>query len=356
MTNHKLVAICLLTLFVLSLGAPFAGFMLKIEAVEAETTYYSTNAVWIMNAAWGGFPSDKKNILTWHLDDVVADLRDSNITYVFVFVGYWNSSDSTIGYTMTDSQITTVINAFHSINCTVLAWAEDNGAIDVTPENRSKLYTEITNCMKKGFDGYNDDIESYVGTHQNWIDYLNNATVVLHNLGKLMTADVGFDWQQNTNPYLHMDYIITMFYSDRSACEDPKGRWFWQENFGQYRGNNNPPASPIILGVMNYYGNAHPLTWQLNWIDNQLSSGDGHPQLVGFCIWLYEYMSDSDWRTWKHWITGPHPPPANTPTPTSEPNPSEIIYPVAAVIGISAIVVIALVIRRKYGKCSQNCS
>lgn len=226
--------------------------------------------------------------------------------------------------------------------------------MDITPENRGKIYTEIVNCMNKGFDGYNDDIESRIGTHQDWIDYLNNATLILHSLGKLMTADVGYDWQQNTNPYLHMDYIATMFYSNRSTCEDPEGRWFWQENFGEYEGHNNPPESPIILGLMNYYGNAHPLAWQLDWIDSQLSSGDGHPQLVGFSVWLYEYMSDSDWETWKQWITAPHPPPAPTPTPTPDANPSEISYPVAAVVIVSTVVAVVLMIRRKYGARSND--
>lgn len=352
MKNPMFRAICLLTLVVVGSCVPSVGLIVE-STIGNEPMYYSENAVWIMNAAWKGFPDEKKYVLTWHLDDVVADLCDSNIKYVFVFVGYWTPCESTIGYTLTDTQITTIINALHSINCTVLAWAEDAGAIDVTPANRNKLYSEIVNCVNKGFDGYNDDIENYVGTHQDWIDYLNNATVLLHDLGKLMTADVGHDWQQNTNPYLNMDYIVTMFYTNRSAFEDPQGRWFWQENFGQFQGNNNPPASPVILGIMNYPGNNHPLTWQLNWIDNQLSSGDESPQLVGFSLWLYEYMTDYDWVTWKRWIAAPHPPQEPTPTPTSEPFPLEIIYLVSAAISILAIVVIFLVIKRRMCRRKQ---
>jgi len=333
-----------------SLVATFEGFMPKIEAAKGDITDYSENAIWIMNAAWDGFPNDKKNVLIEHLNDVLVDLQDSGITYVFVFVGYWNPADSTIGYTMTDSQITKIISAMHSINCTVLAWVEDNGPIDVTPANRNKLYNEISKCMDKGFDGYNDDIENYVGTLQNWIEYENNATVVLHDLGKIMTADVPYDWQQNINPYLNMDYIVTMFYSNKSTFEDPQARKYWQENFGQYQGNNNPPASPVILGIMNYYGNLHPLSWQLNWIDNELS-GDGSPQLVGFSIWLYEYMSDADWKTWRNWVTTPTPTPAPgsvpvLPSPSIE-LPSILILDLCMVLFTILTIIGALFIRKK---------
>lgn len=360
LSNSRFFSFCLLAVLVLSLSSFSVGSFPSVEAEEAEASYYTKNAIWIMNDQWGSFSSDKKSVLIWHLADVVEDLRDSNITYVFV--GYWNHSGNTISYTMSDYQIRAVIRALHSIDCAVLAWAETyhDNAVDVTPENRQNLYAEITRCMNKGFDGYHDDVESYVGTHQDYIDYLNNATVVLHDLGKLMTAAVGYDWQQNTNPYLHMDYIVTMFYSDRSKCEDPQGRWYWQENFGQYMGNNNPPASPLILGIMNYHGNEHPLSWQLNWIDNQLASGDGHPQLVGFSIWLYEYMSDSDWEAWKQWIKTPHPIPEPTSNPTPTPahglTPLEIaFFELVGVIGALAMfVIIMLIVRRRMRSKRQS--
>jgi hypothetical protein len=260
-------------------------------------------AVWIMNAAWSNFMTNKQYVLINHLDEVVADLENNNITMAFVFVGYWDPVTATIGYTMTDAQITTVINALHAKGIKVLAWAEDSGQIDLV-NLRQTLYEEITKCMNKGFDGYHDDIENYTPncTNQDYIDYLNNATTLLHSMNKLMTAAVPFDWEQNTNPYLHMDYIVTMFYSDQSKCEDPQGRWYWQENFGQYRGNNNPPASSVIIGLMNCYNNKYPLAWQLDWVTKEVAA-DSHPKLAGFCLWIYEYMSEGDWQAWKNWIT-----------------------------------------------------
>ena len=261
---------------------------------------YTVNAVWIQNAGWVAM---NQNILTTNLTKVVNDLENGNITFAFVFTGYWDASSSTVGYAEPDSVWTTVINALHAVNIKVLAWVENAGTMNVSSTNWPILFSQIGTCMSKGFDGYNDDIEDWNGTLQNWIDWENNCTLYVHSLGKIMTADVGYDWQQNTNPYLHMDYIVSMFYSSRSTLESPQAAAFWQEDFGEYSGHNDTPASPMIMGLMNYYGNTNPLAWQLNEVDNYLAAY-GHPQLVGFCVWLYEYMGTNpdDWTQWDYWI------------------------------------------------------
>lgn len=277
----------------------------KDKSTIAADTYYTANAVWIQNEGW---PRINQRILENNLSSVLANLKSSQIKFAFVFVGYWNSTSNNIDYTISDKLITTTIDSLHRINITVLAWAENGDVnLDVTETNRNNLYNSIIKCMDKGFDGYNDDVEGYKGTLQDWIDYLNNATLILHESGKLMTADVPYDWQQNINPYLHMDYIVTMFYGSKSTLEDPQCAAYWEENFGQYLWNNNPPASPVILGIMNYYGNAHPLSWQLQKTD-QLLSNYGHPNLEGFSLWLYEYMgtNSDDWQQWNNWISRPH--------------------------------------------------
>jgi hypothetical protein len=252
-----------------------------------------------------GWVKMNQNILENNLGSVLTNLEGSHINYAFVFVGNWNSTSNDIEYTISDELITATANGLHGINVSVLAWAENGDAnLDVTAANRNSLYNSIIKCVSKGFDGYNDDVEAYKGTLKDWIDYLNNATPVLHNLGKLMTADVPNDWRQNVNPYLHMDYIVSMFYGSYSILENPQVNVFWQEDFGQYLGNNKPPGSPMILGIMNYYGNAFPLSWQLSRIDNLLAKYD-HPRLAGFSLWLYEYMGTNpdDWQQWNNWIT-----------------------------------------------------
>jgi hypothetical protein len=263
---------------------------------------YDANAIWILNVGW---VTMNQNILQNNLDSVLSNLNGSHIKYAFVFVGYWNSASNDIDYGISDELITVAVDGLHSLNITVLAWAENGDAnLDVTAANRNNLYASIAKCVNKGFDGYNDDVEAYNGTLRDWIDYLNHATTVLHNLGKLMTADVGYDWQQNTNPYLHMDYIVTMFYGSKSILEDSRAVAYWQKNFGQYFWNDNPPGSPVILGIMNYYGNEQPLSWQLQKLD-ELLSNYAHPKLEGFSLWTYEYMGTNpdDWQQWNNWIT-----------------------------------------------------
>jgi hypothetical protein len=285
-----------------AVAASFVALLVTMSSfpMTVLASTYSVNAVWIQDASWVKM---NPNILTTNLTKVVDDLSQGSMKFAFVFGGYWNADTSTIMYNENDYVFMTVINALHAVNIKVLAWVENDGAMNLSAGNRQNLYDQITNCMNKGFDGYNDDIEEWDGTLQNWIDYENNCTTVLHGLGKLMTADVALDWQQNTNQYLHMDYIVSMLYSNVSTLESSQAAASWQEDFGEYQEHNTPPASPMIMGIMNYYGNQYLLTWQLEQVDKYLMAYE-HPQLVGFCLWLYEYMGThaDDWSQWNNWI------------------------------------------------------
>lgn len=271
----------------------------------ANIVNYTENAVWIQDAAWSGFPASKHFILTNNLTGLANDLGNNSIKYAFLFVGYWNATSNNINYQHNDAFYANVINRLHASGVKVIAWGEDGGGgtMDVTPANRQNIYNAIIACMYKGFDGYNDDIEAPVGTHQQVLDYLNNCTTVLHAMGKLMTADIAYDWQQNMNHYLYMDYIASMFYSSHSTFEDPQSYAYWQENFGIYGGDHGAATSPLILGIMNYYGNAYPLPWQLNQAAYCMSTYSNR-SLVGFCLWLYEYVGTraDDWLQWNYWI------------------------------------------------------
>ena len=223
--QKKIASLILLVILVLGAMATlwyFYSTTFQHTPSPNDSASYTANAVWIINVGWVRM---NQNILQNNLTSVLTNLNGSHIKYAFVFVGYWNSTSNDIDYTISDELIASTINGLHGINMTVLAWAENGDAnLDVTAANRNNLYASITKCVNKGFDGYNDDVEAYNGTLQDWIDYLNNATPVLHDLGKLMTADVPNDWQQNINPYLHMDYIVSMFYTSKSILEAPPSR------------------------------------------------------------------------------------------------------------------------------------
>lgn len=284
---------------------------------------YTANAVWIQNESWTAM---QKEPLTNNLEKVVSDLGNNHIEFAFVFVGYWQPP-ATIGYLHDDVYWTTVIDALHSVGVKAIAWAESyNTLMDPRAEgDRQLIYDAVVDCMNKGFDGYNDDIESTVAevTTQDMIDYWNGLTPLLHSMNppRLNMPDVGYDWRQDTNPYLHVDYIVTMFYSSQSRFEDfSQGHLYWQENFGVGQYPGLPPASPLILGVMNYYGNNYPLAWQLSKASEWISTY-GAPNLVGFSFWLYEYMGTNpyDWEQWNYWITRASPPSLNTVTIKASP-------------------------------------
>jgi len=289
--------------------------------VNASEPYFNANAVWIQDAGW---PRLNPYILSKNLTKVIDDLTKNHIKYAIVMVGYYDGSspNSTVLWQRTTTGgymdggppnvtfYTSIVNALHAANITAIAWIEDtNGPIDVRPSNWNNLISQINLTLQWGFDGYSDDIETITGTWQDYINWLNNVTVWLHSLGKLSMPAVGYDWRMDTNPYLHVDYIVTMFYGPASLF-DPSNPYsyeveaYWQENFGMYGGRNNPPASPVILGIMNFYGNRYPLAWQLDRA-GYLIKKYGAPQLKGFSLWLYEYMgtNPTDWGQWNYWIT-----------------------------------------------------
>ncbi|MFH8086715.1 MAG: hypothetical protein QW609_02750 [Candidatus Aenigmatarchaeota archaeon] len=293
--------------------------MFLLPSVNA--IYYTENAVWIQDAPW---PRMNKNILSSNLTKVIDDLTKNHIKYAIVMVGYYDGKSptnqvlwqrtTTGGYMDGGPPNVTfykeIVNALHAANITAIAWIEDtNGPIDVRPSNWPNLISQINLTLQWGFDGYSDDIETINGTHQDYINWLNNVTVWLHSLNKLSMPAVGYDWRMDTNPYLHVDYIVTMFYGAASLF-DPSNpyshevEYYWQENFGMAWGRNNPPASPVILGIMNFYGNTYPLAWQLNRA-GELIKKYGAPQLKGFSLWLYEYVgtNPTDWSQWNYWIT-----------------------------------------------------
>lgn len=271
------------------------------------------NAMLIYDQSWLAM---NQNILSANLPKVIRDLSYANCQFAIIFVGYWNSTDSThptISWIHDAAFYQNVINQLHAIGVKAIAWVEDDGwgvttQMDIRPANRQNIYPAIIEAMNMGFDGYFDDIENPVGTHQDQIDWWNSLTSVLHTIGKLNMPAVGYDWQQNTNQYLYVDYIVTLFYSNRSTFEDPQGEYYWQENFGEYSPpyaphDDTPPASPVILCIMNSNSNQNPLSWQLSEAVRYLQLY-GHPNLYGFGVWLYEYMGTNanDWTIWDEWV------------------------------------------------------
>lgn len=269
--------------------------------------YYNPNFVWIMNAGW---TASNPNCLTQNLTKVVNNCYNNNITIANVFVGYYNGTENKVIYEHSDSYFTTVINAFHAKNIKVYAWIESANSYgynlpDISPSNYNNMYNILNTTLRKGFDGINDDLEGY--ELEDWLQYTNNATVFVHTLNKNYTSCSPYDYTMILNSRLKVDYSQVMFYGMTSLFENPSIDAYWQEHFGTYNGNNKAVISPQSIGIMNYYGNSKPLAYQLNKI-TELMNTYPHEQLTAFGIWLYEYMTDADWITWKTWINNLNPP------------------------------------------------
>lgn len=274
-------------------------------------TVYSENAIWIVDQSWVPIPNYANTpALSGNITQIAINCSQNNITMVFVFIGYWSPSTNNVTYVRTPAFYQNVISIFHTYGIKVLAWTEAYGSsqvMDITPANRGNMYASITTFLNIGFDGYNDAMESYSGTLQQFIDYENNCTVVVHNLGKIMTADIGIDWSQSINMYLKVDYIVTMFYGTMSGFELPSATAYWAENFGLYGRDHGAPASPVILGIMNDIiqgWNQYPLCWQLEQAAVDMNTITNR-SLAGFCFYTYEYMNlnrTDDWVQWNYFI------------------------------------------------------
>jgi len=343
-----------------------------------------------------------RNILdTAYRQDLLSILSTANCKNVVVFIGYWDATDPanplifpTLGahsgpqnYIRTPAFYQELIAQLHQIGLQVFCWVEDGvGLMDISPANLPNIFPVILEAVNIGFDGFTDDVETWVehsdgstatlrqADYDAQIDYLNNLTTFLHDNGKLHAPAVGFDWEQYVNQRLHVDFILSMFYSDSTTLADSKCDAYWQENFGIYAGNNAQSSSPLIIGLFIHdTNNPEPYNTMagiLTKVDSLLDTYP-HPMLHGFFIWIYEYMDDTDWESWKSWVnTLPDkdipptatptvtfsptltPTPSPSPAPTSFPSPSPpeepptILYIAIGVAGVAAVVVVVVIFLR----------
>ncbi len=321
----------------------------------------SPNFVLIYDQPW---LYQNRNILDIeYRQELLGNLSAANCKYVVVFIGYWDATDPTNpliypksgaqsgaqNYVRTPEFYQELITQLHNINIQVLCWLEDGiGEMDISPSNtQHKIIPKILEAVNIGFDGFADDVENWQGKTGNTqtdldtqIVYLEPITDALHAIGKIHCPFTGQDWTQYLNPRLdNVDYNLQMFYGAHTVLQDSQVDLFWQDEFGQL-GRDTPPASPVIIGLMIYSGNAAPYNTMSGQIQklNQLLEDYPHPQLYGFFIWIYEYMDEEDWAAWDSWVntlpdkgippsSSPTPPPSASPTPLPSPTPKSTPTP-----------------------------
>jgi hypothetical protein len=266
---------------------------------------YDNNAVWLGEA---------NDPIGTNISSVVSTLIANDVKYAVIMVGYWNAANPSAP---------TINPHFHSLSyyssvCTTLknagiipiawveggvGWGESVGTPNVTPANYAAYNARIAEVMAIGFSGYSEDIETWTGTQSQYIAYLNQQYTFLHSMDKLcMPAVSSNNGGNNINRYLHVDYILSMFYWTSSLFEQPDADIYWQEEFGlgTYHSTFGSPGSPIIFGLDGVYGNQNPISWQLSQFTRCLNSY-GSDNLAGICLWSYDFMNNADWSTWRSW-------------------------------------------------------
>lgn len=248
----------------------------------------------------------------------LAKLVTGNIFNVFLQVGEWQP-DHTIKYYYGDSQFTSYINQFHSYDnrFKVYAWVTWNldgtGNIDLSQSSyRSTMYSAITECVNKGFDGFNDDLEAYahngqitniIGTWQNYVDYLNGINTAVHAAGSNKISSASLDSSYATRDScgdaiysnVTLDYSMPMFYSSVPLVQTG-----FQNRMNAILKESN---SPVMIQLM--AGNSPTLNTQLDWLSQQITSYGAYSKLKGISMFCMEDITNSELSAWNSWIGSP---------------------------------------------------
>ena len=316
------------------------------------------NFILLQDCPWitaTGAPATMRNVLNQECrEKLLRDLSYCNAKYVVVFGGYWDATDPahpfvwhphpitqeiTPGLVRTAAYYQEFIAQCHALGIKVLVWLEDGGRglMDISFANtRDVIIPIVLDVVNIGFDGFSDDVENWAGKkstgndYQDTIDnsimqipYFEQITQALWNIGKIHAPATGIDWVQYLNNHLvKVDYMLSMFYSNRTTLADPQCNGYWQEEFGELITGSHPtvtpPTAPLIIGLFFHINNStayDTMAEQIAKLD-QLLSTYGHPNLHGFFIWFYETMKPEDWTAWNAWVkTFPSkgiPPPSST--------------------------------------------
>jgi hypothetical protein len=306
----------------------------------AYSNTYSQDATWIGDAGYNSCANYSYVLRSsTTMTKLLNSMQANHIKYAVVLVSYITSSGTLSAYDgntyeENSSTYATFISGCHARGIKAIVWLEPSATVSVVPGSAAitTITNEVVALMRQGWDGFSDDMESsYSGTLQDYIWYVNNMTVTMHDMGKLMMPAIPCDSAQDMNMHLNVDFILSMFYSTESWFE-PQGaggtlsneEGLWAEDFGLYGGDHGAPASPLIMGIMtdsNY--NNYALAYQLNktaWFMQAVT----HRNLDGFSLYQWECMADywsDDWEQWDYFYAniGTSTPVAHTVTVSSSP-------------------------------------
>ncbi len=316
-----------------------ALFIMPISAINAQTTNPTKlqNCTWLLPSS-EGLQLMNESPSMWK--STAIRLEKVNINCIIVWAGTWNA-DHTINYADSPTTWAQFISTVKGVNPDFMVLAlVGTGGIDISDSNyRATMLNSVEQLLTSApFDGWNDDLESFIGSNQNLIDYWQSVASLVKDMGKIATVDVGVDWSykiEDVYSYLtNFDYIIPMFYW---TIKDANALSYWDRIL------SNSPV-PVIMGLdvdQNEMKN-FPLAQQLSWIDQALNSSQ-HSNLAGFSIWAYDYWDNSggtsnDFLAWANWVSTPTQAPTPPPTATIFPTPTQTQTPTSTPIPTSTTI------------------
>ncbi len=261
---------CLL-FFVLPVHRPFISSGIKAVWIEPEATPNWTPATYTIP------PS------------ILTNLGNGKVQLVMIDVGYWNGIN--LIYSYTDNQMTNMIDALRSADPNVIiqatVWSEyGNDTTDISVSaNIQYMINQSVECVGKGFDGYNDDLEGYTGSIQNYISWLNGMSSAVQAIGKSSSGDIGYEDAAYSSE-IHLNYSVVMMYGGLPLNEQT------------LKSSENTilldSASPVIIGLLE--ASSPSLATQLSWVSQQLNTNTS-ANYAGVAVFSTESMTEPDWST-----------------------------------------------------------
>ena len=269
-----------------------ASFVVAFFIIPHPSSLTLQNCVWLTPSSMGLELMNTPSL--W--ESTVIRLENANIHCIIVWAGWWNP-DHTIQYADSPNVWKQFISTVKATDpdFKVLALVGTDQGIDIsTSANRTLMIKSVKQLLSSApFSGWNDDLETFIGSNQDLIAYWQGVASMVKGMGLIATVDTGVGaWSysiEEVYPYLtNFNYIIPMFYSTIAYSNAAD---YWNSIL------SNSPV-PVIMGLaIDPPANGNlSMSQQLTWID-----GQSHKNLAGFSIWVYDYWSDADFAAWNNW-------------------------------------------------------
>jgi hypothetical protein len=331
--NPKIYGLLLTSIMLIGISlSPVLSSLAVSVTIGSSGTIVSPSHTYPSFVYFADYGGSFGEVLINNLTGVCNTLKAHAVKYAVALVSYWDweggapvlqgdSPNSGYPYCnkITVAQWTSIINQLHNSGILVIASMTDFYTYGSGTEmNLASTYypqyeSAITTVMNLGFDGYCDDIETWVGgVRADHYNFLNNMTVFLHTGSnfangqpRLSCPTLGDFDACFEDQYVIADYVLVQYYNYFGT------QTWWSNPLGYGVGSGYPtyvPKSPIIMLTMvgskaaSLGASGLPsMSTQISDFNSYITSY-GHQMLYGFGVFMYEYMSSGDWTPWDPWI------------------------------------------------------